>query len=129
MANIVVTMTKFDKVFEEEKLVSKAASDETVADTAQIFEIDPEEGADKVLVKIDNADAGAMAVKVLGNDGYMRSYSKELSFSAAQGETVIQISGARHLRSDRKIHVELTPAAGKALLTDHAAAVSVVKLS
>lgn len=126
MADINVTISKFEKVFNEAVAVTENAADETVVDTAQKFIIDPEETANKTVLVIENGDADDMSVKVLA--GNQRAYSADETYVAEEGKTMIQVSGAQHSK-DGKLEVELTPADGKALLTDHAAKVSFLKLA
>lgn len=118
------TITKFNT--EVVKTNNPATS--TVIDATEVFTITPTESDEKVVVEIKNgAGHGALAWSVGAGDYW--AAGSALTGSVADGATeVVVLEGAKYKLQAGTIAVTLTPAAGKILLSNHAAAVNVIEL-
>lgn len=97
-------------------------------DATEVFTITPTESDEKVVVEIKNgAGHGALAYSVAAGDYW--AAGSALTGSVADGAThLVVLEGAKYKLQAGTVAVTLTPASGKRLLTDHAAAVNVIEL-
>lgn len=115
--------------FNTEVTLTKNAATSTVIDETEVFTITPTKADHKTVITIENgAGHGALAWSFAAGD-YWAAPKSALAGSVADGTSeVIVLEGAKYQAQAGTIALTLTPAAGKRLLTDHAAKVAVVQL-
>jgi hypothetical protein len=118
------TLTAFNTKVE---LVDNAATS-SVIDATEVFTITPSKADYKTVIRIKNGTGqGALAWSFAA--GTFWAGGSALTGSVADGKTdVIVLEGAKYQAQAGTISLTLTPASGKRLLTDHAAAVAVIQL-
>lgn len=114
--------------FNTEVVKTNNPATSSVVDATEVFTITPTESDEKVVVEFKNgAGHGALAWSVGAGDYW--AAGDALTGSVADGATeVIVLEGAKYKLQAGTVAVTLTPASGKRLLTDHAAAVNVIEL-
>lgn len=127
MADIAITNTRITALNADQTLTQNAA-DEAVIDTAQKFVYTPTGKDNKILIGFVNATGhGAYTYSIAAGAGVFGAAAKTGSIAAGATE-VIQVETGRYMLASGKIEVTLTPASGKILLTNHAAAMWVAEL-
>lgn len=120
-----VTAVKLSALNTEAEFALTAAT-ETTADAAEEMVLSAIGPRALILIKNGAADQGAVAWDIEAGDFWA---GVKKSGSVAQGKTeVIMVETAKHKKSDGKVVITLTPADGKKLATNHAAAVGCVIL-
>lgn len=114
--------------FNTEVVLTNNPATSTVIDATEVFTITPTESDEKVVIEIKNgAGQGALAWSVAAGDYW--AAGSALTGSVADGATeLIVLEGAKYKAQGGTIAITLTPAAGKILLTNHAAAVNCIEL-
>ena len=127
MADITVTNAKVLK-FETAYDSVLNAADEDVANKAQKFIVTPNANDNQTLLRVTVANThGAVAMKALKGDFWMGVEDKTISL--AQNKThLIQLETAKYLTEDGTIEIQVTPADGTRLTSDHALKVEVDSL-
>jgi hypothetical protein len=125
--NTKVTPIEIDDLYEVTTLTYTACTETGDDDTEDMWFTVPagRRGTQRIIVIVTVADShGAVDIKIEAGDLWCAS-AKEVS--VAQNTTkVFMLETARHIDKDEEIHMVFTPAAGKALDTDHACEVAVV---
>jgi hypothetical protein len=127
MANTAVTSVQAKINSQVEYVVKAATADE--ANEKEIFDITPAKRDGKFLIIINNAatDQGSITYSIAAGDFWA---GKAITGTIAQGKAyVIEVETAKVKQGDGNINIELAPATGKILLTNHAATVACVQLS
>ena len=106
---------------------ANAATADTI-DLAEEFTIKPTQGVEKMLIIIDIANTNGTVVAKLKKGTYWAK--KDLSWNCLQNVcSVISVNDiARFMDASGNIVVELTPASGQKLLTNHTATMRVIEL-
>jgi hypothetical protein len=114
--------------FNTEVVFTNNPATSTVIDATEVFTITPTESDEKVLIQIVNgAGHGALGWSVAAGDYW--AAGDALTGSAADGKTeLIVLEGAKYKAQAGTIAITLTPASGKILLSNHAAAVNCIEL-
>lgn len=128
-----VAVTNTTCIFNTAVAVTKNAATSTTIDEAEVFTITPTKvvttGADwKNVIIIDNVatDQGSITYSIA--NGELWAAIGAGTGTVAQGTSaVIEIEGGRFDKANGTVLLTLTPASGKRLLTDHAAAVSYIQ--
>jgi hypothetical protein len=114
--------------FNTEVVLTNNPATSTVADATQVFNITPTKADYKVLIEIVNGPThGAVAWSIAAGDYWAAGSTKTGSVAQATTE-VIMLEGAKYKTQAGVIAITLTPASGKRLLTDHAAAVNCIQI-
>jgi hypothetical protein len=127
MSNTAVTNVTLSAYGTEAEFASTAATAEG-ANAAEVFDNTPTKRGEKLLIGIVNgaADQGAVAWSIAAGTLFAGVSAK--TGSVAQGKTeVVQIETGKHLKSG-KVEITLTPATGKILKTNHAAAIYAIEM-
>lgn len=112
--------------------VDTREADAATADTANLaedFTITPSKGMDKMIIEVTVANSHGTVVAKL-KSGSIYWPQADLSFSCVQNKiSVFSVNDiARFMDSSGNIVLELTPASGKKLQSEHAATVQVIEL-
>jgi len=124
-----VSVTNTDiSTFNSEVELTKNAATSTTIDETEVFTITPTAPDHKVIIMIENGSgAGALGWSVAAGDYW--AAGSALTGSVADGKTeVIILEGAKYKAQAGTISITLTPASGKILKTDHAAAIAVIQI-
>lgn len=104
-----------------EQTLTLTAATSSVIDATESFVFTPSGKDNKVLIGfVNGAGHGAYTYSIAGGARVFGAAAKTGSIAAGATE-VIQIETGRYVAADNTITITLTPAAGKRLLTDHAA--------
>lgn len=124
---VAITNTLISALNADQTLTQNAATS-SVIDTAEAFTYTPTGKDNKVLIGfVNGAGHGAVAYSIAGGAGVFGTAAKTGSIAAGATE-VIQIETGRYMSASGTVVITLTPASGKRLLTDHAAAMWVAEL-
>jgi hypothetical protein len=123
-----VDVTNVTLTLNTEGVFASDAATETVINTAQAFNVTPTKADNKVLIGIVNgAGHGALAWSIAAGGFWGAGAAK--TGSCADGKTeVIVLEGGKYASAAGVYVITLTPATGKILLTNHAAAVYAIEL-
>lgn len=125
---VTVTNTKLSALNADQTLTSNAATS-SVIDTAEVFTITPTGKPSKTVIGfVNGAGHGAYTYSIAAGAGVFKAGAAKTGSIAAGATEVIQLDLGRYLSSSGTLVVTLTPASGKRLLTDHAAAMWVAEL-
>ena len=126
--SVTVTNTLITALNADQTLTSNAATS-SVADAARVFTITPTGKANKTAIAfVNGAGHGAYTYSIAAGANVFKASAAKTGSIAAGATEVIQLDMGRYTSAAGKIVVTLTPASGKKLLTDHAAAMWVVEL-
>jgi hypothetical protein len=124
---VAVTNTTLTAFNTEVELTNNAATS-TVADATEVFTITPTKADYKVLIQIINGPThGAVAWSIAAGGYWAAGSAKTGSVAQAKTELIV-LEGAKYKALAGTIAITLTPASGKKLLTDHAAAVNCIQM-
>lgn len=122
-----VTPIEIDDLYEVTTLTYEPCTESDADDTEDMWFTVPagRRGTQRILIIVTVGNShGAVDVKVEAGDLWCAT-DKEVSV-AENTTKMFMIETARHIDTDEKIHVVLTPNSGKRLDDDHAAEVAVV---
>ena len=122
-----ITNTKITALNADQTLTQNAATS-SVIDEAEVFTYTPTGKDNKILIGFVNGTGhGAYTYSITAGTGVFGVAAKTGSIAAGATE-VIQIETGRYMQTAGTVLITLTPASGKRLLTDHAAAMWVAEL-
>lgn len=115
--------------YDTEVAVTANAATSSVVDEVEVFTITPTKSGNHVAILLTNAAGhGAFTYSVPVGALWAGDTATAFTGSIAAGATeVVQLASGKHLNSDGKYAITLTPASGKRLLTDHAAVMEVLE--
>jgi hypothetical protein len=125
-----VTVTNVDITdYDTEVTVTANAATSSVIDEVEVFTVTPTKSGNHVAILFTNATGhGAYTWSVPVGALWASDTATALTGSIAAAATeVIQLASGKHLNSDGKYLITLTPASGKRLLTDHVAVMEVLE--
>lgn len=123
-----ITNTKLTALNADQTLTQNAATS-SVIDAVEVFTITPTGKPNKTLIGFVNGTGhGAYAYSIAAGAGVFKAPTAKTGSIAAGATEVIEIDLGRYQSSSATVVVTLTPASGKRLLTDHAAAMWVAEL-
>lgn len=124
---VAITNTLITALNADQTLTQNAATS-SVIDATEVFTYTPTGKDNKVLIGFVNGTGhGAYTYSIAGGAGVFGTAAKTGSIAAGATEA-IQIETGRYMAAAGTIAITLTPASGKRLLTDHAAAMWVAEL-
>lgn len=125
---VTVTNTLISALNADQTLTPNAATS-SVVDTAEAFTITPTGKQGKTAIAfVNGAGHGAYTYSIAAGANVFKASAAKTGSIAAGATEVIQLDMGRYTNATGKIVVTLTPASGKRLLTDHAAAMWVLEL-
>ena len=123
-----ITNTKLTALNADQTLTQNAATS-SVIDATEVFTITPTGKPNKTLIGfVNGAGHGAYTYSIAAGAGVFKAPAAKTGSIAAGATEVIEIDLGRYQSASATVVVTLTPASGKRLLTDHAAAMWVAEL-
>ena len=127
MAAVTLTLAKVAAINTPVSMAVAAAT-ETTADKAEAFELTFSGKTQHVALIFNNANShGSYTYEIKAGDLAMAT-AVTGKIEQNKANEIVQIDTGRAIDKDKKITIELTPATGKKLATDHAATLRAVSL-
>lgn len=123
---VTITNTKIAALNTDQALTFNAATS-TTNDEAEVFTYTPTNKDSKILIGMKNG-TGVLSYSIAAGAGVFQAPSAKTGTVAANTTDVIQIETGKYQSAAGTILITLTPAAGTALLTNHAASMFVTEL-
>ena len=123
---VTITNTKIAALNTDQALTFNAATS-AVNDATEVFTYTPTNKDSKILIGIKNG-TGILSYSIAVGDGVFAAAAAKTGTVAADTTDVIQIETGKYQKTAGTILITLTPAAGTALLTNHAASMFVAEL-
>jgi len=125
---VAVTNTLISALNADQTLTQNAATS-SVIDAVEVFTITPTGKQNKTAIAFVNGTGhGALTYSIAAGTKVFKAAAAKTGSIAAGATEIIQLDMGRYTSATGTIVVTLTPASGKRLLTDHAAAMWVAEL-
>ena len=124
---VAITNTRISALNADQTLTQNAATS-SVIDATEVFTYTPTGKDNRILIGfVNGAGHGAYTYSIAAGTGVFGAAAKAGSIAAGSTE-VIQIETGKYMQTAGTVLITLTPASGKRLLTDHAAAMWAAEL-
>ena len=125
---VAMTNSKLTALNADQTLTQNAATS-SVIDATEVFTYTKTGKDSKILLGfVNGAGHGAITYSIAVGDGVFKAAAAKTGSIAAGATEVMQIETGKFKKTAGTILITLTPASGKRLLTDHAAAMWVAEL-